>query len=168
MEKTGNKLAVVQNSLDLLTGDDDVYQLVTFFLGEEVYGIDILAVQEIIRMQSITEIPRTADYVEGVINLRGKVIPIIDLRKRFSLTISEETKDTRIVVVEIENKVIGMIVDGVSKVLRLSASLVEPPSPIIGGVDSNYIRGVGKIDDQLVVLLDLTKINETSAKLMTA
>ena len=64
MEKTGNKLAVVQNSLDLLTGDDDVYQLVTFFLGEEVYGIDILAVQEIIRMQSITEIPRTADYVE--------------------------------------------------------------------------------------------------------
>ena len=72
MEKTGNKLAVVQNSLDLLTGDDDVYQLVTFFLGEEVYGIDILAVQEIIRMQSITEIPRTADYV-GVINLRERL-----------------------------------------------------------------------------------------------
>ena len=167
MANANERLPVVHNSTDLLA-EDDVYQLVTFFLGEEVYGIDILAVQEIIRMQAITEIPRTAEYVEGVINLRGKVIPIIDLRKRFSLPVEDETKDTRIIVVEIESKVIGMIVDGVSKVLRLNANLVEPPSPIIGGVDSNYIKGVGKIDDQLVILLDLTKINESSMSLIGA
>jgi purine-binding chemotaxis protein CheW len=156
-----DRMPIVQGNLGLVSTEEDVYQLVTFFLGDEVYGIDILVVQEIIRMQNITDVPRTADYVEGVINLRGKVIPIIDLRKRFNLTVGEETKDTRIIVVEIQDKIIGMIVDGVSKVLRLSASLVEPPSPIVGGVDSNYIKGVGKTTDQLVILLDLTKINDT-------
>ena len=155
-----NKVKTSTHDDDLLNSEEDIHQLVTFFLGEEIYGIDILAVHEIIRMQQITEIPRTASYVEGVINLRGKVIPVIDLRKRFNLPAGEETKDTRIIVVEIENKVIGMIVDGVSKVLRLPASLVEPPSPIMGGIDSNYIKGVGKVDNTLVVLLDLTKINE--------
>ncbi|MDD5456559.1 MAG: chemotaxis protein CheW [Candidatus Margulisbacteria bacterium] len=154
------------NETDLLASEEDIFQLVTFFLGEEVYGIDILAVQEIIRMQVITEIPRTADYVEGVINLRGKVIPVIDLRKRFNLPVQEETKDTRIIVVEIESKIMGMIVDGVSKVLRLPASLVEPPSPIVGGIDSNYIKGVGKVQEMLVILLDLTKINDTNVSLV--
>ncbi len=164
--KTSSKLTQQKNDLDLL-GSEDVYQLVTFTLGDEVYGIDILAVQEIIRMQNITEIPRTSDYVEGVINLRGKVIPVIDLRKRFNLLISEESKDTRIIVVEIENKIIGMIVDSVSKVLRLPSSYVEPPSPIVGGVDSNYIKGVGKLNDMLVIILDLSKINESSMSLVS-
>lgn len=153
----------VHGSSDLVGSEEDVHQLVTFLLGGEVYALDILAVQEIIRMQNITDVPRTADYVEGVINLRGKVIPIIDLRKRFNLTVQDETKDTRIIVVEIGDKIIGMIVDGVSRVLRLSASLVEPPSPIVGGVDSNYIKGVGKVNDQLIILLDLSKINSTPA-----
>ena len=144
------------------TADEDVYQLVTFFLADEVYGIDILAVQEIIRLQNITEIPRTDDYVRGVINLRGKVIPVIDLRRRFNLPTVEETKNTRIIVVEIDNKVMGMIVDGVSKVLRLPMSLVEPHSPIVTGVDSAYIRGVGKLNDELIILLDLSLVNDQS------
>jgi purine-binding chemotaxis protein CheW len=141
--------------------NESIYQLVTFFLGEEVYGIDILSVQEIIRIQAITEVPRTSEFVLGVINLRGKVIPVIDLRKRFRLPVGEETKDTRIIVVEIDGKVMGMIVDGVSKVLRLPSKSVEPPSPIVSGIDSSYIKGVGKIDGMLIVLLDLSKINDS-------
>ncbi len=163
MSNTLDKLPVVQNNQNLVVSDEEVFQLVTFFLGGEVYGIDILAVQEIIRMQNITDVPRTADYVEGVINLRGKVIPIIDLRKRFNLVASEETKDSRIIVVEIHHKIIGMIVDGVSKVIRLNADLVEPPSLIVGGADYNYIKGVGRINDQLVILLDIEKINDVPA-----
>ena len=167
MEKDSKEEELALNiDAELFTKEEDIYQLVTFLLGEEMYGIDILAVQEIIRMESITEIPRTADYVEGVINLRGKVIPVIDLRKRFNLPIQDETKDTRIIVVEIEDKIIGMIVDGVSKVLRLPASLVEPPSPIVGGIDSNYIKGVGKVNENLIILLDLTKINDSSMNIM--
>lgn len=168
MESENEKAVRIQETADLFGSDEEVYQLVTFSLGEEVYGIDILAVQEIIRMQNITEIPRTAEYVEGVINLRGKVIPVIDLRKRFNLPLKENNKDERIIVVEIENKIIGMIVDSVSKVLRLPSSLVEPPSPIVGGVDSNYIKGVGKITDMLVILLDLSKISENNMSLIGA
>lgn len=163
MSSDSSRLPTVSHNLDLTSSEEDVYQLVTFILGGEVYALDILAVQEIIRMQNITDVPRTADYVEGVINLRGKVIPIIDLRKRFSLDAQDETKDTRIIVVEIDGKIMGMIVDGVSRVLRLSANLVEPPSPIVGGLDSNYIKGVGKVNDQLVILLDLSKINNIPA-----
>lgn len=157
-----NTLSNIQNSSipGQLVAEEKIHQLVTFYLGEEIYGIDILDVQEIIRLQKITEVPRTADFVEGVINLRGKVIPVIDLRKRFNLPQKEESKDTRVIVVEIDSKVIGMIVDGVSRVLRLSGSAIDPPSPIVAGVDSNYIKGVGKIDHTLVVLLDLHKINE--------
>ena len=163
MANAADRLPVVVGNQELVGLNEEVYQLVTFFLGGEIYGIDILAVQEIIRMQNITDVPRTADYVEGVINLRGKVIPIIDLRKRFNLTVSDETKDSRIIVVEINHKIIGMIVDGVSKVIRLNSNLVEPPSLIVAGADYNYIKGVGRLSDQLVILLDIAKIIDTTA-----
>ena len=106
-------------------------------------------------MQEITEIPHAPESVVGVINLRGRVIPVIDLRKRFGLPDAVRTKDTRIVVVHLEGNLIGVIVDAVSQVLRIPADIVEPPSPVLAGVDSRYLRGIAKLDDRLVILLDL-------------
>jgi len=130
-------------------------QLVVFELGDESYGVDISRVQDINRMQEITEIPHAPESVVGVINLRGRVIPVIDLRKRFGLPDAVRTKDTRIVVVHLEGNLIGVIVDAVSQVLRIPADIVEPPSPVLAGVDSRYLRGIAKLDDKLVILLDL-------------
>jgi purine-binding chemotaxis protein CheW len=130
-------------------------QLVVFELGDESFGVDISRVQDINRMQEITEIPHAPESVVGVINLRGRVIPVIDLRKRFGLPDVAHTKDTRIVVVHLEGNLIGVIVDAVLQVLRISADIVEPPSPVLAGVDSRYLRGIAKLDGKLVILLDL-------------
>ena len=137
---------------------EDLLQLVSFNLGKEEFAVDILKIQEINRMVEITKVPKSPDFVEGVINLRGKVIPIIDLRKRFNLPASESTRQTRIVVVDIDNKVVGLVVDAVSEVLRLPANTVEPPPPIVAGIDSEYISGVGKLEDRLLILLELDKV----------
>jgi len=138
--------------------DDTLLQLVTFGIGEEEFGIDILKVQEIIRTMQITKVPRSQEFVEGVINLRGKVIPIIDLRRRFGLDSKPHDKDTRIVVIEINNMIVGFVVDSVSEVLRIPASTVEPPPPVVAGLESDYISGVGKLHDRLLILLDLDKL----------
>ncbi|MEA3253832.1 MAG: chemotaxis protein CheW [Chloroflexota bacterium] len=137
---------------------EDLLQLVSFRIGEEEFGIDILKVQEINRLVDITKVPRSPDFVEGVINLRGKVIPIIDLRKRFSMEMREYDKDTRIVVVDINNQVMGMIVDSVSEVLRLPADTIEPAPEIAVSVDSEYIQGVAKLEDRILIFLDLSRI----------
>ncbi|MCL5025280.1 MAG: chemotaxis protein CheW [Chloroflexi bacterium] len=139
-------------------------QLVVFDLGDEVYGIDISRVQEIIRMQAITQVPGAPAFVEGVINLRGKIIPVVDLHSRFRLPPAEATKSSRIVVVETEGHVIGMVVDAVSEVLRIPASCVEPPSPIVAGVDSEYLRGIAKLEGRLVILLQLDKVLTSEQK----
>ena len=137
----------------------DLLQLVTFRIGEEEFGVDILRVQEIIRIMEITRVPKAPDFVEGVINLRGKVIPIIDLRKRFGLEVKEHDKHTRIIVIEMNNMIVGFVVDAVSEVLRIPADTVEPPPPaVMGGIDSEYISGVGKLEDRLLILLDLDKL----------
>ena len=133
-------------------------QLVVFSLADETYGIDISVVNEIIRMQSITQVPRTPEFVEGVINLRGRIVPVIDLRKRFGLEVSEETQASRIMVVELEGIIMGMIVDAVSEVLRLPKDSIEPTPPMVSGVDAAYLRGVGKWDDRLIILLDIDKV----------
>jgi len=138
--------------------DAELLQLVTFSIGEEEFGVDILSVQEIIRMMDITKVPRAPDFVEGVINLRGKVIPIIDLRKRFGLSTRDHDKHTRIIVIEINNMIVGFVVDSVSEVLRIPASTVEPPPPVVSGLESEYISGVGKLEDRLLILLDLNKL----------
>ena len=106
----------------------------------------------------ITKVPRAQDFVEGVINLRGKVIPIIDLRRRFGLDSKPHDKDTRIIVIEINNMIVGFVVDSVSEVLRIPAGTVEPPPPVVAGVESEYISGVGKLQDRLLILLDLDKL----------
>ncbi|WP_457570986.1 chemotaxis protein CheW [Desulfovulcanus sp.] len=136
----------------------ELLQLVTFRIGEEEFGVDILRVQEIIRTMEITRVPQSPDFVEGVINLRGKVIPIIDLRKRFGMEVKEHDKHTRIIVVEINNMIVGFVVDAVSEVLRIPADTVEPPPPVVAGVDAEYISGVGKLDDRLLILLDLERV----------
>lgn len=137
---------------------EDILQLVSFNIGTEEFGVDILKVQEINRMVEITRVPRSPDFVEGIINLRGKVIPIIDLRKRFNLQITDHDKNTRIVVVDIEGQTMGMIVDSVSEVLRIPASTIEPTPEVVTSVDSDYIRGVAKLDNRLLIYLDLAKI----------
>ena len=140
---------------------DEIVQLVTFKLGNEEFALDILKVQEINRIVEITKVPKAPDFVEGVINLRGRVIPIVDIRKKFHLNIKEATKETRIIVVNIINKTIGLIVDSVSEVLRINSSTIQPPPPLIAGLDSDYIKGVGKLDERLIILLDIDKIFTT-------
>lgn len=138
-------------------------QLVSFNIGSEEFGVDILKVQEINRMVEITKVPQAPSYVEGVINLRGKVIPIIDLRKRFNLELKEQDKNTRIVVVDIVGSIMGMIVDSVSEVLRLPANTVEPPPDLVTGINSEYINGVAKLEDRLLIFLDLSKVVDMEA-----
>ncbi len=138
--------------------DDELLQLVTFSIGEEEFGVNILKVQEIIRTMEITKVPRSPDFVEGVINLRGKVIPIIDLRRRFGLAPRPEDKDTRIIVIEINSIIVGFVVDAVSEVLRIPASTVGPPPPGVAGVESDYISGVGQLADRLLIMLDLDRL----------
>ena len=133
-------------------------QLVVFDLASESYGVDINVVQSIIQMQEITRIPRTPEFVDGVINLRGKIIPVVDSRKRFGLEEGERNSDNRIVVASIGGQDIGMVVDAVSEVLRISMDAVEPPSTLITSADSDYIRGIAKVEDRLVILLDLEKV----------
>jgi purine-binding chemotaxis protein CheW len=132
-------------------------QLVGFQLGQEEFALDILRVQEIIRTQQLTRVPNLPDYIDGVINLRGKVIPVIKLRRRLGLESSTTDKNTRIVVVDVHGQVLGFVVDAVSQVIRMSSEVVEP-TPRLGRVERDYVSGVGKIDDRLLLLLDLDKL----------
>lgn len=145
---TDNESAVVESE----------EQLVVFELANEVYGVDIGRVQEIIRMTTITRLPRAPEFVEGVINLRGKVIPVVDLKKRFGLRDSEEGRSSRIVVVDVGQQTLGMVVDGVSEVLRVTKGAIEPPSPVVTTIESDYIRGIAKLEGRLIILLDLDKV----------
>lgn len=144
-----------QQHIDKQNHDDDLIQLVTFRIGDEEFGVDILAVQEIIRLLQITMVPRAPSFIEGVINLRGKVIPVVSMRSRFNKPAAEHDVNTRIVVMQIEQKIVGFLVDAVSEVLRISAATVEEAPPVVAGIGSEYIKGVGKLGDRLLILLDL-------------
>ncbi|MBI2839503.1 MAG: chemotaxis protein CheW [Acidobacteria bacterium] len=137
---------------------DELLQLVSFRLADEEFGIDILKVQEIIRMVDMTRVPNSPEFVEGVINLRGRIIPIIALRKRFGVEPRPPDKRTRIMVVEVDRKTIGFIVDSVSEVLRIPRSTVEPTPEVVSSVNAEYISGVGKLEDRLLILLDLNRL----------
>lgn len=132
-------------------------QLVTFRLANEEYGLPITKVQEINRLVPVTKLPQTPSFMEGIINLRGRIIPVIDLRKRFGMAITAHDEDTRIIIVEIKGQIVGATVDAVREVVRLDTANIEPP-PTNVAVDSQYIDGVGKIDDRLIILLDLDKV----------
>ncbi len=144
--------------------NQQLLQLVSFKIGNEEFGIDILKVQEIIRLMTITEVPNSPEFVEGVINLRGRVIPVLDLRVKLGMSRIEHSSSTRIIVVEINNTTVGFIVDAVSEVLRIPQNITEPPPEIVAGVESEYITAVGKLEDRLLILLDLEKILSLSEK----
>ncbi|MFZ0285789.1 MAG: chemotaxis protein CheW [Terriglobales bacterium] len=141
-------------------------QLVSFHVGGEEFCLDILQVQEIIRIQTLTRVPNSPDFVEGVINLRGKVIPVIALRKRFGLEELAHDKQTRIVVSETKGAVLGFIVDSVSEVLRIPADTVEPV-PRLGKVEREYVSGVGKLDSRLLILLDVDRMLSDSEEMIS-
>lgn len=136
---------------------DEILQLVSFKIENEEFGVDILKVQEINRMLQITRVPNTPDFIEGVINLRGRVIPVIDLRVKFNMPRKEHDKQTRIIVVELEDKTVGFLVDEVNEVLRIPKSITEAPPELVSNVNSEFITAVGKLEDRLIILLDLEK-----------
>jgi purine-binding chemotaxis protein CheW len=146
-------------------GHGDLLQLVSFHIGGEEFGLNILRVQEIIRIQALTRVPNSPPFVDGVINLRGKVIPVIALRKRFGLEDLAHDKQTRIVVIEVRGTVLGFIVDSVSEVLRIPVETVEPP-PRLGKVEREYVSGVGKLDNRLLILLDVDRLMSDSEDLV--
>ncbi len=144
---------------------DGLTQLISFMIGKEEYGLEILTVKEVIRIREITRIPKAPVFVKGIINLRGDVIPIIDLREKFGLEIQEYTTMTRVIIVEVDGKSIGMVVDSVSQVIRIEKDQVEPPPPLIGGISAEYLRGVGKIGEKLIIMLNIDKILTVDEKI---
>ncbi len=156
------KASVVSIAGDLNAGADgssgsdaQQLQLVTFEVGSEEFAIDILSVQEINRMMELTRVPKSPPEVEGVINLRGRIIPVLDLRKRFRMEAGEQNEHSRIVVVEVEGRMTGFIVDRVHEVLRIDPRIVEPPP---SSTEADFIAGVGKLEDRLLILLDVKKL----------
>lgn len=138
--------------------NSDLIQLVTFFIGDEIYAINILKIQEIIRLTEITRVPNAKNYIKGVINLRGKIIPIIDLRERLSMPKKTSDEETRIIVTEHNDFVIGFIVDKVNHVIRLKKTVLESPPPMVNGLEAEYIESVAKMNGNLIIILDLSRI----------
>ena len=141
-------------------------QYVGFVLHEEEYGVPILSVHEIIRHERLTRIPQYPDFIDGVLNLRGQVIPVINLRKKFGLPECESGASTRIMVVDIGDRIVGMVVDGVSEVLQIGASEIAPPPPLGSGVRADFISGMGKTRNHLMILLNLDKILTTEETIL--
>jgi purine-binding chemotaxis protein CheW len=133
-------------------------QVVGFRIGEETYGVRIGAVREIVRVPEITAVPSAPELIEGVINLRGKIIPVMDLRKRFGHAETQPDKKNRILVVELDNKLLGLIVNSASEVLKIPPSEIEPPGSVFADGESGYVTGVGKLKGRLIILLDITKL----------
>ncbi|MCX6067564.1 MAG: chemotaxis protein CheW [Chloroflexi bacterium] len=133
-------------------------QLVVFDLANEYYGINIALVESIIKTQAITQLPQTPDYVKGVTNLRGSVLPVIDLRTRFGLEAQEFSRQTRIIIVTMGSVKVGMVVDAVSEVLRVSDEFIEPLPPMVSTVNSAFLKGIIRLDTRLIILLELSKV----------
>lgn len=133
-------------------------QLVGFRIGEETYGVQIGSVREIVRVPEITMVPNAPEMIEGVINLRGKIIPVMDLRKRFGSAVTPSDKKNRILVVELENRLLGLIVSSASEVLKIPPSEIEPPGAVFAEGESSYVTGVGKLKGRLVILLDIARL----------
>jgi purine-binding chemotaxis protein CheW len=144
--------------MEAFTATNDLVQLVTFVLGNEEYAVNILKVQEINRMTDITIVPNAPPFVEGVINLRGKVIPVINLRKKFNIEDKEDNSDSRIIIVDLIGATMGIIVDAVSEVLRVPSSALESTPPMSADIDTEFINGITKLQDRLIILLDIDKI----------
>jgi purine-binding chemotaxis protein CheW len=132
--------------------------LATFFLGLEEYGVDVKLVQEIIRVTEVTPVPRAPEFIKGVINLRGRIIPVVDLKRKLALGEVQAARNARIVVVKLKERLVGLLVDGASQVLKVLLSTIEPPPDEVLEAGGSYIRGVAKLDKRLIILVDLMKI----------
>ncbi|MBI5875338.1 MAG: purine-binding chemotaxis protein CheW [Deltaproteobacteria bacterium] len=135
-----------------------VLQMVGFNVGREFFGVNIGAVKEIIRVPDITPVPDTPEFVEGVVNLRGRIVPVIDMRRRVGIQSAERNRGNRILVLELAGKMVGLIVDSASDIIKISEDAIEPPPDIVSSVGAEYVTGVGKLMNGLVVLLDLARL----------
>ncbi|MBF0565554.1 MAG: chemotaxis protein CheW [Nitrospirae bacterium] len=151
--------------MEAFTATEGILQLVTLTLGNEEYAMDILKVQEINRMTDITLVPNAPSYVEGVVNLRGKVIPVVNLRKKFGFMDKENDKESRIMIVDINGMTMGLVVDSVSEVLRVPSNIVEHAPPMAVEVGTEFISGIAKLQDRLIILLDIDKLIEKTGDL---
>ncbi len=142
------------------TKNDELIQLVSFMLADEEYGVEVLKVREIIRMPTITKMPNVPQHVEGIINLRGKVIPIISMRRRFGLMENENNIQTRIIIMDVVGTLTGFIVDAVSEVIRIHSSEIQPPPSMMlsGGVSQEFITGVYNHAERLLIIMDIDKM----------
>jgi len=138
--------------------NEDILQLVSFRIEEEEFGVDINKVQEIIKMVEITSIPNSPEFIDGVVNLRGRIIPVIDLRVRLKFNKKESDNKSRIVVIEVESKTVGFLVDEVSEVLRVPQSITEKPPKMVAGIESGFIKAICKLENRLLILLDMEAI----------
>jgi purine-binding chemotaxis protein CheW len=136
----------------------DMLQLVTFKLAGQKYAVDILKVQEINNMKEITTIPNAPSFLEGAINLRGKVIPVLNLRKKFSFEDNPSPDTAKIVIMDVRGVIMGLVVDSVSDVLRIPRDLVEPPPPVSSNISSEFLAGIAKLEEGLVILLNIDKL----------
>lgn len=150
---------MTQSHNDDANSANEMLHLVTFKLLGEEFGLPILDVREIIRITEITPVPQAPNFVEGVINLRGQILPVVDLRKRFGLDSKEADGQTRIVVVELQHAVLSLVVDEVSEVLRIPASTLAPaPAIVAGSIGAEYIKGIGHYDEKMIILIDMRKV----------
>lgn len=142
------------------TKHDELIQLVSFMLANEEYGVEVLKVREIIRMPTITKMPNVPQHVEGIINLRGKVIPIISMRRRFNLMESEDSSQTRIIIMDVAGTLTGFIVDAVSEVIRIHSSEIQPPPSMVmsGGIGQEFITGVFNHAERLLIIMDIDRM----------
>jgi len=132
--------------------------IVGFRVGTETFGVPITCVHEIVRVPDITSVPDSPEFVEGVINLRGKIVSVVDLRKRFGETQIDPHKKNRVIVVESDGKLVGLIVDAASEVLRIPNADIEPPPAVLQSSESSYVTGVGKYHNRLIILVDLKRV----------
>jgi len=142
------------------TKNDELIQLVSFMLADEEYGVEVLKVREIIRMPTITKMPNVPQHVEGIINLRGKVIPIISMRRRFGLMENQNSSQTRIIIMDVVGSLTGFIVDAVSEVIRIHSSEIQPPPSMMlsGGVGQEFITGVFNHAERLLIIMDIDRM----------
>ena len=140
-------------------------QVIQFDIGKEKFGVKITRVHEIIRMKEITELPDSSEYLVGIINLRGNIISVIDLRKRFGMEEVQNTDDTRIIVVEFDNQDVGLIVDAVSEVLHIEEAEIDDPPRTMVGIKDDYLKGVVKVDEDIIILLDLDNLLKSEEKI---
>lgn len=151
-------MSTAENAPGATKKGTNVVQVVSFCLKQEEYAIEITKVKEIILVEGITRVPQMPDYIEGIINLRGNVIPVIDLRKRFGLQEPSMGEDTRIMVCRLDAKIIGLIVDSVSQVMKIPTDNIQAPPETIAGIAGEYLTGIAKVDERMIIMLDIAKI----------